>query len=208
MTSTPKTFGDNTSTFGSHHHHHLHHTGKRLRHFFRPDGRKVHIAGSPDEFETLQRTLSMIEKDNFDLVIHGTPEHVSAFDTFVNILKANAHQIEALKETHEHHKATHKKLKEQHGDLVDEFERVIRQLDELSLELHMISEHAVQLDASFSKYGYSAHLRKCFRITTVRNQEKSMSYIFAFSVACFQPFFVPRILQLHLFNSFSKPRNF
>ena len=55
---------------------------------------------------------------------------------------------------------THKKLKEQHGDLVDEFERVIRQLDELSLELHMISEHAVQLDASFSKYGYSAHLRK------------------------------------------------
>jgi hypothetical protein len=42
---------------------------------------------------------------------------------------------------------------------VDEFERVIRELDALSNELHMISEHAVQLDANFSKYGYSAHLR-------------------------------------------------
>jgi low temperature requirement protein LtrA len=36
---------------------------------------------------------------------------------------------------------------------------VLRQLDALSSELHMISEHAVQLDANFSKYGYSAHLR-------------------------------------------------
>jgi low temperature requirement protein LtrA len=32
-------------------------------------------------------------------------------------------------------------------------------MDALSNELHLISEHAVQLDASFSKYGYSAHLR-------------------------------------------------
>jgi low temperature requirement protein LtrA len=32
-------------------------------------------------------------------------------------------------------------------------------MDALSNELHMISEHAVQLDASFSKYGYSARLR-------------------------------------------------
>lgn len=36
---------------------------------------------------------------------------------------------------------------------------MIRELDALSNELHMISEHAVQLDANFSKYGYSAHLR-------------------------------------------------
>lgn len=38
-------------------------------------------------------------------------------------------------------------------------EHVLRELDALSAELHMISEHAVQLDANFSKYGYSAHLR-------------------------------------------------
>lgn len=68
-------------------------------------------------------------------------------------------QIEALRHTHQHHEDHHRQLKEEHGDLADEFERVIRELDALSNELHMISEHAVQLDANFSKYGYSAHLR-------------------------------------------------
>lgn len=50
-------------------------------------------------------------------------------------------------------------MKEEHGELAHEFERVIREIDALSTELHMMSEHAVQLDANFSKYGYSAHLR-------------------------------------------------
>jgi low temperature requirement protein LtrA len=68
-------------------------------------------------------------------------------------------QIEALRHTHAHHEDRHKQLKEEHGELAQEFERVIRELDALSTELHMISEHAVQLDANFSKYGYSAHLR-------------------------------------------------
>lgn len=76
--ATPKTgIGNTTPGPGDQHHHHLHHTGKRLRHFLRPDGRKVHIAGSPDEAEYLRRTLSLSEKDgDFDLVIHGSPEHV------------------------------------------------------------------------------------------------------------------------------------
>ena len=68
-------------------------------------------------------------------------------------------QIEALRHTHAHHSDHHKKLQEQHGELAYEFERVIREIDALSNELHMISQHAVQLDANFSKYGYSAHLR-------------------------------------------------
>jgi hypothetical protein len=49
-------------------------------------------------------------------------------------------------------------MKEHHGEVLDEFERVVRELDTLSNELHMVSDHAVQLDANFSKYGYSAHL--------------------------------------------------
>ena len=36
---------------------------------------------------------------------------------------------------------------------------MIRDLDALSTELNMLTSHAVQLDANFSKYGYSAHLR-------------------------------------------------
>ena len=89
MASTPQTLvgsaggttgsatpADTTGTT-SHHHHHLHHSGKRLRQFLRPDGGKVHIVGSPDEAEQLRQTLSRTEKEgDFDLVIHGSPEHV------------------------------------------------------------------------------------------------------------------------------------
>jgi hypothetical protein len=82
MSSTPHTLvGSDTPASTTHHHHphlpHLHHTGKRLRHFLRPDGRKVHVAGSPDEADLLRKTLSSTEKPGeFDLVIHGSPEHV------------------------------------------------------------------------------------------------------------------------------------
>lgn len=84
MSDTPQTLvGDGAtgattpaSTHG-HHHHHLHNASRRLRHFLHPDGRKIHIAGSPDEAEQLRKTLSTTEKDgNFDLVINGSPEHV------------------------------------------------------------------------------------------------------------------------------------
>ena len=63
-----------------HHHAHIgHHTGKKLKHFMRPDGRKVHIARSPDEANHMRRKLSNAnEKEDFDLVIHGSPEHVSS----------------------------------------------------------------------------------------------------------------------------------
>ncbi|XP_014561966.1 hypothetical protein COCVIDRAFT_85608 [Bipolaris victoriae FI3] len=158
MADTPHTLVDGGTTpadttsstaHGFHHHHHHHHphlghhTGKRLRQFLRPDGRKVHIASSPDEANVMRRKLSTAnEKNDFDLVIHGSPEH-----------------IEALRHTHAHHEDRHKQLQEEHGEVAQEFERVIRELDALSTELHMISEHAVQLDANFSKYGYSAHLR-------------------------------------------------
>lgn len=132
MASTPGTLIDGEGTGattpaartpqpGQHNHHHLHHTGRRLRHFLKPDGRKVHIAGSPDEANVLRKTLSSHEKDDdFDLVIHGSPEH-----------------LEALRHTHQHHSDRHQELKEQHPELADEFERVIREIDNLSHELHM-----------------------------------------------------------------------
>ncbi|KAF2733993.1 hypothetical protein EJ04DRAFT_467326 [Polyplosphaeria fusca] len=149
MADTPQTLDGTTgaatpaSNQGGHHHPHLHHTGKRLRHILHPSGKKIHVAGSPDEAENIRRRLSAIEKEgDFDVVINGDPEH-----------------IEALRHTHAHHEDRHKKLKEEHPDLAEEFERVIRELDALSNELHHVSEHAVQLDANFSKYGYSAHLR-------------------------------------------------
>ena len=58
------------------HHHHLH-TGKRLRKFLRPNGRRVHIAATPEEHVRLKNTLPNIEPDeNFDLFLHGSDDHV------------------------------------------------------------------------------------------------------------------------------------
>jgi hypothetical protein len=90
MADTPHTLVGGNDTPASattqhephHHHHHPHlsnHTGKRVRQFLRPDGRKVHIASSPDEANHMRRKWSTAnEKEDFDLVIHGSPEHVSA----------------------------------------------------------------------------------------------------------------------------------
>jgi hypothetical protein len=78
------TYDQSQTTVTSHAVHGVHgHTGKRLRHFFRPDGRKVHIAHSPDEVEKLKRRLSVADpaevgcENGFDVVIHGSLDHVS-----------------------------------------------------------------------------------------------------------------------------------
>ncbi|KAH0541882.1 hypothetical protein FGG08_003687 [Glutinoglossum americanum] len=115
----------------------------RLRQFFLPDGRRVHIAASPEEVDGLKRELSRQYPDQeFDLYIHGSPEHV-----------------EALREAHSHHEQRRHTLREKQPEIFDEFENVRLELDALSTELHMLTEHGVQLDANFSKYGYSAYLR-------------------------------------------------
>lgn len=68
--------------------------------------------------------------------------------------------MNALRETHEHQTVLRDQLRLKYGNDFEEFERIVKELDQLSSELHMISHHAVNLDANFSKYGYSAHLRK------------------------------------------------
>lgn len=75
VTETPVKSSSNTISSQSQHHHYPH-LPRRARHFLRPDGRKVHIAFSPDEAVRLRRRLSAIEKDEFDMVIHGSDQHV------------------------------------------------------------------------------------------------------------------------------------
>lgn len=71
----------------AHNSHHHHHTGRRIRQFLHPNGKKIHIAGSPSEAEQLRRALSSTEKDGtFDLVIHGSPEHVRSLFPIINHL--------------------------------------------------------------------------------------------------------------------------
>jgi hypothetical protein len=51
----------------------------RVRKILRPDGKKLHIAQSPEEVEKLKRTLSSISPldQDWEVVIHGSLEHVS-----------------------------------------------------------------------------------------------------------------------------------
>ena len=50
-------------------------------------------------------------------------------------------------------------MRERHGEVYSDIENVKSELDALAAELHHITAHAVSLDASFDRYGYSAHLR-------------------------------------------------
>jgi len=65
-----------------------------------------------------------------------------------------------LRESHDHHEAVREELKVKYGPEFERFENIVKELDRLNTELHMVSEHAVQLDANFEKFGYSAHLSK------------------------------------------------
>lgn len=141
MSTTPTTTSGITIAPSEHSSHH-HHRGRRLRHFLL-DGKKVHIAQSPEDAESLRQRLAIISKDEpFDLVINGSPEH-----------------LEALRRAHSHHEERRETLRLKHGETYDEFERVMQDLEMLGSELHMLTDHAVSLDANFSKFGYSAHLR-------------------------------------------------
>jgi len=63
-----------------------------------------------------------------------------------------------IRELHAHQERQHESIRSRHREIVDEFEHVKAELDALSTELHMLTEHGVALDANFSKFGYSAHL--------------------------------------------------
>jgi len=124
MTSTPVSTSGITLETNSHSPHHGHHRGKRLRHFLLPDGKKVHIALSPEEADSLRQRLTAISKDEpFDLVISGSPEH-----------------LDALRRAHSHHESRRNTLREKHGSAYDEFENVRAELDVLGSELHMLTD--------------------------------------------------------------------
>ncbi|KAI9849406.1 MAG: hypothetical protein M1838_000149 [Thelocarpon superellum] len=120
-----------------------HRTRQRLRHFLHPDGRKIHIALSHQEADSLKRRLEALKNDEpFDVHIQGSPEH-----------------LEALRTTHSHHERARDQLRAKHAEMYEEFEKIHHQLDDLAAEISLHSEHDISLDANFSKYGYSAHLR-------------------------------------------------
>ena len=119
------------------------HTPRRLKKLLRPNGRRVHIAATPEEHIHLTRSLPNIEPDdNFDCYIHGSNEH-----------------LDAVREIHAHNEQRREHLRTTHGQVYDEIEHVRMELDTLADEMHHLTEHGVLLDANFSKFGYDAHIR-------------------------------------------------
>ena len=68
--------GSGADAKGGGSHRYFHHNGHRIRHFVRANGKKVHVASSPGEAEKMRRKMAVVD-DDFDLVVHGTDEHVS-----------------------------------------------------------------------------------------------------------------------------------
>lgn len=124
------------------HHYHLRRTAQRLRHLIHPDGRRIHIAQTPAEAEELKKSLSHESEDEITVCINGTDEH-----------------LEALRAIHAHHDEKRNELRQRQGEAFQQAEAVVLELEALSDELRHVTERSVQFDASFNKYGYSAHIR-------------------------------------------------
>jgi hypothetical protein len=157
MTSTPidpdpekknhgLSFAEGTRT---HHQPHLlgHHYGARaresIRHFLHPDGKRIHVASSPEEALHLRDKLARSHQDHeFDVYISGTPEH-----------------LDAVRQAQQHHEARRDELRDQHKDVYERFADVHAELDMLSNELERVTTHGVSLEAHFSKFGYNAHIK-------------------------------------------------
>ncbi|KIW12279.1 hypothetical protein PV08_09556 [Exophiala spinifera] len=152
--ATPNSLGDEKTKEGhehSHHNHlphlhipHGHGHGRRFLEFVHPHtGKTVHVCHSPEHLERKRSELLREKKvEEFDVILQGTPEH-----------------LEAVRDLHAHHQSRRDELRDRHGELYTDIETVKADLDALAAELHHITAHAVSLDASFDRYGYSAHLR-------------------------------------------------
>lgn len=154
MTSTPESDhlekeGTASPRHHEHHHHLFHHGnghghGRHFLEFVHPhSGKTLHVCQSPEQLEEKRSELLRVKSaEEFDLILHGSPEHLSA-----------------IRDLHAQQEAKRAELKQRHGDVFKDFEHVKDELDALAAEIHQLTNHAVSLDASFDRYGYSAHLR-------------------------------------------------
>ena len=152
MTSTPVNTdpekGNGLSFDPSNHtpagrHPHVAKARERLRHFLHPDGKRIHIAVSPEEALRLRHQLQQVHKEEeFDVYLSGSPEH-----------------LDALRKAQEHHEDRRERLKTEHPELFNRFADVETELNALSNELDRVTTHGVSLEAHFSKYGYNAHIK-------------------------------------------------
>lgn len=128
---------------GQQQHQHVAKAKEKLRHFLHPDGKRIHVASSPDEAIRLRHQLSQLHTEGeFDVYVSGTPEH-----------------LDAVRKAREHHEGRRDEFRSQHQDVYERFADVTAELDMLSNELHQVTTNGVSLEAHFNKYGYNAHIK-------------------------------------------------
>ncbi|EME89255.1 uncharacterized protein MYCFIDRAFT_213586 [Pseudocercospora fijiensis CIRAD86] len=134
---------DHISQHAQGRHHHTARLRERLRQFVHPNGKKIHIAASPEEADQLKKRLGEIHQDHeFDVYISGTSEH-----------------LDALREAQSHHEDRRESLRMQHREVYDRFADIHNELDALSNELDRVTSHGVALEAHFNRFGYNANVR-------------------------------------------------
>ncbi|KAK3075935.1 hypothetical protein LTR53_000364 [Teratosphaeriaceae sp. CCFEE 6253] len=123
--------------------HFGHEAQVRIRHFLHPDGKRIHVAHSPEEAIHLRSKLARLhQEDEFDVYISGTPQH-----------------LEAIRKAQQHHEARRAELHAEHKDIYERFADVHAELDNLSSELERVTTHGVSLEAHFGRFGYDAHIK-------------------------------------------------
>jgi hypothetical protein len=83
--------------------------------------------------------------------MHTSVDHYTTVADFV--------QVESLREAHEHHRRRADELREKHPDITAVFDSILNELDVVSKELHKITSKPVELQANFSRFGYSGNIR-------------------------------------------------
>nr|POE77793.1 hypothetical protein CFP56_09436 [Quercus suber] len=132
-----------TSTTTHHPHPHSAKARERIRNFLHPDGRRIHVATSPEESNRLRKQLEQLnDQGDFDVFLSGTAEH-----------------LEALRTAQVHHEDRRQDLEREHSEVYGKFAHIHAELDALSSELDRVTTQGVSLEAHFSKYGYDAHIR-------------------------------------------------
>lgn len=156
MTSSPATgdiekqqIGLSTGAQEVHSTHHTHHHGahlrERLRHFLHPNGKKIHVAASPEEAVSLKARLEQIHSnEDFEIYISGTPEH-----------------LDALRSAQNHHEDRRDQLRQEHPEMFERFSKVHDELDALAMELDRVTT------VSWSGEGVASLIEVGIRLTHV-----------------------------------------
>ncbi|KAF3159794.1 hypothetical protein TWF788_003524 [Orbilia oligospora] len=104
-----------------------------------PEGRQLHVAKDDDHLLELQESHT---DPQFSFTVHGSADHISA-----------------LHDSKKYHLGLKDALRSKHPEIFEEMEKLQAHMEELSGELHALTQYDVHLEANFGKFGYSANLR-------------------------------------------------